>query len=47
MPKKEPELLCKNVFKNVSNEERKLEYTKKWITLINQSERNYNPYTNK
>ncbi len=36
----ETEVICKNIFKSSSEKESKEEFTKRWIELINQKEKN-------
>lgn len=40
MAKQKVKVVCKNVFKNGANVPEKNQYTKKWITVINQLEKN-------
>ncbi|MCI8564959.1 MAG: hypothetical protein HFI39_01350 [Lachnospiraceae bacterium] len=36
----ETRVICKNIFKNSSQKDSKEEFTKRWIALINQREKN-------
>lgn len=37
---KETQVICKNIFKSGTEKDSKEEFTKKWIELINQREKN-------